>query len=310
MLPVLFSFGPVAISSFGFFLSVGFLYGTFLVWRLSRGWDLNEERILDLLLLTFLSGLIGARIYFVLLHSDFFASDLSRIFSITKYPGLSFWGAILGGWLAITSLATKFKLDVYRSLDLAAIGFLAGLIWADLGCLLGGCSVGVQSNLFWAVDQVGVIGKRFPVQLLEAIILMVILKHIWSKAVHFHTPGKIASLALIYLGVSKFLTDFLRSDRGEGQIFCLILIILGMMIFYKVDKKNFQVDLNHLLAYNQRVIIDSRFRNYLLQKFFHYCYNQSNSFFKNKKIELAWRFKNLGKFLKKINVRPTPKDTR
>ena len=47
MLPVLFSIGKISVSSFGIFLALGILLGIFLVWRLSRAWDLDEEKILD-----------------------------------------------------------------------------------------------------------------------------------------------------------------------------------------------------------------------------------------------------------------------
>ncbi len=83
MLPVLFSTGGLSISSFGFFLSLGFIYGVFLIWRLSRAWDINEEKVLDLVLLIFLGGFLGARLYFILEHSEFFLNDLTRVILIT-----------------------------------------------------------------------------------------------------------------------------------------------------------------------------------------------------------------------------------
>ena len=66
MFPVLLSFGNISISSLGVFLAAGFLFAIFLIWRLSRAWDLDEEKVLDLTLLTFLGGLISSRIYFIL----------------------------------------------------------------------------------------------------------------------------------------------------------------------------------------------------------------------------------------------------
>ena len=139
MLPVLFTVGPISVSSFGFFLSIGFLFATFLVWRLARAWQFDEEKTLDLILLAFFGGVIGARILFFILNFTFFSDDLTKVVLITKYPGLNFWGGFLGGLLTLSFFANRFKLNFYQVADLAAVGFLAGLVLGDVGCFFGGC---------------------------------------------------------------------------------------------------------------------------------------------------------------------------
>jgi phosphatidylglycerol---prolipoprotein diacylglyceryl transferase len=126
MLPVLLALGPITVSSFGFFLALAFLWGTFLVWRLARAWDLDGEKTLDLVLLTFFGGVVGARLFFISLNFDFFSEDFFRIILITKYPGLSFWGGLLGGWLTLAFMAKRLKQDLWQVADLASVGLLAG----------------------------------------------------------------------------------------------------------------------------------------------------------------------------------------
>src|SRR3990167_9200013 len=155
MFPVLFSIGSFAVSSFGFFLALAFLVGLFLVWRQARAWDFDEEKIIDLTLLTSLGALIGSRIYFVLINFNFFTADFYRVILITKYPGFSFWGAFLGGWLTLYFFSRRFKMDFWQVADIAAIGFLGAQIFGNLGCLLGGCGVGIPSE-FLGVKMVGV----------------------------------------------------------------------------------------------------------------------------------------------------------
>lgn len=298
MLPVLFSIGNVAVSSFGVFLALAFLFGVFLIWRLSRAWDLSEEKILDLTLLSFVGGLLGARIFFVAEHWQAFLS-LEKILLINKYPGLSFWGGFLGGWLALYFFSRRFKMDFAAVADIGMVGFLGGLILGNLGCFLGGCGVGIQSNLFFAVLMVGVIGKRFPVQALEAIILSLVLVRIWAKATHFHPRGLIVSQCLIYIGAVKLLTEFLK-DKTSGFLFPLTLIVLGIHIFYRIysGKRTLLADIKSFLKFILSLFNDAKARNLAVQQIKKSWYNQ--------KISISWKMRNFNKFLRRKRVKIAP----
>lgn len=302
MFPVLITVGDVAVSSFGFFLALAFLFGTFLVWRLARAWDMDEERILDLTLLTFLGGLIGARAYFILEHFEFFGFNLLKMLQIIQYPGFSFWGGFLGGWLTLFFLTRRQRLDFWQVADLASIGFLGGLVLGNIGCLLGGCNLGVNSNLFFAVSVVGVIGKRFPVAGVEALLLAFVLWRLWAKATHFHLSGQIASLVLIYIGLVKFITEFFRAGQGGGYLFAFTLIVLGIASYYRISKKSFMGDLKDWLKFAVKIITDNQTRKIVLMELRKNWYNF--------KVKMSWRFRQLSKLLRRLNVKPTPKDIR
>lgn len=302
MFPVLFTFGKFAVSSFGVFLAVGFLFAVFLIWRLARAWDLDEERILDLTLLTFLGGLIGARLYFVLEHLQFFLESPSRIIIFTKFPGFSFWGAFLGGWLTLFFFTRRFKLDFWQLADIGTVGFLGGLIVSDLGCLLGSCNVGIASKLFFAVSMQGVLGKRLPSSGIEALLVMIVLLNIWAKATHFHLRGKIVSLSLFYIGIIKFLMEPLRENHSDGYFFSSILIILGLTIFYKITKRNPISDIKDFAKFLVSVFKSSETRKLMIQGFSKYWYNQRTS--------IVWKFRSLKKILKRFNVKFSYKNSR
>lgn len=307
MFPVLFSIGNLTVSSFGFFLAAAFLLGVFLVWRLARAWDLDEEKVLDLMLLTLLGGLIGARVYFVTTHLDFFAADFWRIFFIPKYPGFSFWGGFLGGWLSLFLFARRFKMGFWHIADMAAIGFLGGLVLSDLGCFFGGCLAGNPSNLFFAVSMVGLVGKRFPVQVLESLLLLVVLLKLWSQATHFHPRGKIVSTALIYIGIIKLLAGFFRPPDASDLIFPITLIVLGTAIFYQTvnngdskKKRTLLSDLKAVLFFTAGLFTRKENRNLLLLTLGKSWYNQT--------ADLKWKLANLRKLLRRFRVKPTRKN--
>lgn len=294
MLPVLISIGPISISSFGFFLSLGFLFGTFLVWRLARAWDISEEKILDLILLSFFGGLIGSRIFFVALNFELFAEDLYKAILITKYPGLSFWGGLLGGWLTLFYFCKRMKLDFWQVTDIASIGLLGGLIFGNIGCFLGGCSVGIPSDFFLATSVVGVVGKRFPAASLEALLIAFLLIKIWPAALRFHFHGKIVALSAASLGLIKFLMEFLKSGHQGGYFLSLVLFLLGLIIFYKLSSRSFIKDLNSLRYQSTRKSIIVAF----LKEWYNF------------KIGLSWKISHwkISKILRRLRVKLTPKD--
>ncbi|TSC86865.1 MAG: Uncharacterized protein G01um10147_740 [Microgenomates group bacterium Gr01-1014_7] len=288
MFPVLFSLGNLSVSSFGVFLALGFLLGIFLIWRLARAWDLDEEKVLDLTLLTLIGGLIGARIYFVLENFQFFSQHLFGILVIYKYPGFSFWGGIIGGVLTLYFLVRKKKDNFLQALDIASVGVVGALVLSDLGCFLGGCGVGAPNNLFFSVNMVGVLGKRFPVQVLEALLFLFALSRLWSSATHFHQRGKILSLSLIYFGAVKLLTSPLRA-QNEFLLF-FVFLFCGVYIFYKVTKRKLISDLKNLP------------KEVTMERLKKYWYNQ--------KTALVWNLRNLKKILRRFNVRLSWKKSR
>ena len=291
MFPVLFTVAGISISSLGVFLAAGFLLSIFLIWRLARAWDLDEEKVLDLTLLTFIGGLFLSRLYFILDSLQIFGFSALKWVHIFKYPGFSFWGGVLGGWLSLYIFARRLKLDFWQVADIASVGFLGGLILSDLGCFFGGCSVGLRSNLFFAVPMVGVIGKRLPVQAIEALFLSLILVRIWSKATHFHIRGKIVSLTLIFLGLTKLILEPLKEIHGPGYYFDTLLIVLGVTIFYRVTKRNIFKDLQNAPKFARA----------------YFSLQNLNKTWYNQKAYFSWKLRSIKKLLllllRRLNVK-------
>lgn len=294
MFPVLFSIGKLSVSSFGVFLALGFLFGIFLVWRLCRGWDLDEEKILDLTLLTFIGGIVGSRAYFAVENWQSFVASPLDLILINKVPGFSFWGGILAGWLTLFFLTKRWRMDFLLLADIAVVGLMGGLVLADVGCFLGGCNVGIPSKAFFAVTMVGFLGKRWPVQAAEALFLTVSLIRIWSQAMRFHARGKIVSLGLIYTGIILLILEPFKQNQSRG-ILPVTLILLGLVIFYKVTKQNPRTHLRHLVVFLIKFISDPETRRGVMQALTKSWYNQ--------KTVIAWKLRNLKKLLRRSNVK-------
>lgn len=308
MLPVLVTIAGVPISSFGLMMAVAFLVSLVAIWRIARSYDFNEEKILDLSLLTFFGALIGARVYFVLLNTVIF-DDWTKILLINRYPGLSFWGGLLGGMLTLWFFCQRLRISFWQMADFAAVATLIGLVFGSVGCFLGGCEYGIPSNWSLATPVVGLVGKRFPVAIFEAILLLIAFFWLWKSVIRFHFAGKIAALFLIVLGVIKFFLEFYRGDSTQvlgwismGHLFSLLSITLGTIVFYSQSKRSWKAD----LIYLARLPVNPTEQKVLLLTFKKGWYNQRVSW----ALKLSQSFRSLKKvpsFLKrKLHVKSTP----
>lgn len=110
MYPILFSIGKVHIYNHGLFMVIGATLGGLLVWRMAKIKAYNTSFLFDILVYGFIGGLIGARVLYVILYFNQFASTKEMFF--VWYGGLVSYGGMLGG-LLIAYLILKKKQRKY-----------------------------------------------------------------------------------------------------------------------------------------------------------------------------------------------------
>ncbi len=221
--------------------------------------------------MTFFGGLIGSRIFFVTGNPGNFDS-LLKILLVNRYPGLDFWGGIIGGLLTLAAFSRRFKISFFVLADFIIIGIFAGLVLGSIGCLLGSCQSGFVSSGPFAVTQIGLVGQRFPVQAVDALFFLLGFCYLWRMGIKFHFSGKVTALGLILLGLIKFITEFWRGEVTRvnfgltgSQIWAVAIFILGVYVYYRQSKRSVLGDV--------RYVFTPRFRNNTLPKFLKSCYN-------------------------------------
>lgn len=265
---------------------------------------------MDLNILVFLLGFLFARISFAIANWPLLG-ELSKVVMLNRYPGLSFWGGFFVGFLALWVLVKRSKFKFWQIADFAAVGFLIGSVFGDVGCFLGGCGYGTVSNSVIAAPVVGLLGKRFPISLFESLAFFISFVYLWGQVVRFHFAGKIASIFLIIFGMIKFVTEFYRGDSrpiisglwfSYGHLYSLITLIGGISLFYILSKRSFKADLI-ILPY---FLFTPKGWGLLLSSFQKTCYNNLLNF----RIKTKKKFNNLGfvsrKLRRRLNVKPTP----
>ena len=152
MYPDIISLGPLTLHTYGLCMGLGFL-GALLLWRwLLKGssWDTNTQS--SLLFRIIVSGLLGARLAYVVEHINEYSSPLEW-FRIDQ-GGLMFYGGFLGAGIGIVLFCRAYKKPLLRTLDIVVTALPLGHAFGRLGCFLNGCCHGILSE--------GPLGVRFP----------------------------------------------------------------------------------------------------------------------------------------------------
>lgn len=146
MRPILFEVPIVNIPIYGYgaMLFVAFVLCTWLAMRLARREGVPPALFQDLAVWIFVSGLIGARITYLLQYPHrFFA--FWQFFALWD-GGLVFYGsaigAVIGYFLVYFAYFRKYGVSTWKIADIIAPCVALGLALGRVGCLLNGCCYG------------------------------------------------------------------------------------------------------------------------------------------------------------------------
>ncbi|HOD67007.1 MAG TPA: prolipoprotein diacylglyceryl transferase [candidate division Zixibacteria bacterium] len=244
MHPELFHVGPVHIRSYGLMLAISFLLGVLYIWRVARRDGKPFEPLLTVAYLMTIGGIIGARLFYVLVHLDEFSGNWTRTFnpfSSSEFgiAGLNLYGGVLAAIVASFVYLRAKKLSVLDTFDYFAPTLGLGLLFTRVGCFLNGCCFGTPTELPWGIS--------FPEGSLPY--------YIFSDA-HLHPAQLYSSL---YGGLLLIALHYvLRHRRFVGQAVALLFMIEAGFR-YAIEYVRYYEDEMHLTVgsmhptYNQLV---------------------------------------------------------
>jgi phosphatidylglycerol---prolipoprotein diacylglyceryl transferase len=116
----------------------------------------NPELILSAAVWLVVTGIIGARLFYVVEYwGDRFGrgSAEQTIFEILNFPegGLVIYGGFIGAAIGVLYFTRMHRIPFLAFADLAAPSLMIGLAFGRIGCFLNGCCYGGETNLPWAV---------------------------------------------------------------------------------------------------------------------------------------------------------------
>jgi phosphatidylglycerol:prolipoprotein diacylglycerol transferase len=208
---------------------------------------LTYDEAVDVTIYSIAGGVIGARLFYVALNMGTFLKSPIHILYLRE-GGLSWHGAMIGGFLGLYLMHLLKKIPMGRIADYAAVHGTLALAIGRIGCFLNGCCYGKECSLPWAVDfsEAGIHGHRHPTQIYEALLLVVcfIVFLWWWKKKKF--DGEMTILMFATYGVIRFIVEFFRDNTANqypggfelslAQYFSLVIIVVCSAIL--IIKRN------------------------------------------------------------------------
>jgi phosphatidylglycerol:prolipoprotein diacylglycerol transferase len=243
--------GLFEIRTFGLMVALGVMLGAVIASRLGERWGIPADDTIGLATRLVVAGVIGARITWVLTHTDQVDSPIDAI-AVWK-GGLQFSGGFIAAIVVgFPTFRRWSKLTRWRMLDGLALGLTVGLAIGRIGCYSVGEHLGKDTTSFFlAVRYDGGSTREGPplvgqvihnTALYELVHLLVLAALLWWILRQRPVPGSAIGWFCVWYGIARFSTDFLRGydEKKLGltgaQWMCVALVPIGLWILTVVRR--------------------------------------------------------------------------
>ena len=247
-----FSILGINITYYALCILLGVIVAYFIITKLSKKHNINSRYMDDIIFYGLLSGIIGARLYYVLFNLDYYLKDINEIVMIW-HGGLAIHGGILFGALFVYLYSRKNKLNFIELTDIILPGVIIAQgigRWGNFfnqeayGMMV---SKGLLEKLLipkFIIEGMHINGNyylpTFYIESIFCIIGFILIMIISKKTKRIGIP---TSFYLIWYGILRFIIEIFRTDSlmlFNIKIACLISIIsiiLGVILLFRKEKE-------------------------------------------------------------------------
>ncbi len=253
MFPILFHLGPLTIRTYGAMVALAFVASLYLAKASARYRKIGESFLLDLVAILVVSGLLGARLFYILINLAYFREHPAESFKVWE-GGLVFYGGFLLATV-VGIIFTRYRgYAVSDVADVIAPALALGQGIGRWGCLFAGCCYGKPTVLPWGVrfkdpSSLAPLGIELqPVQIYESAGCLLLAIFLWRMLVsRKETRGDIFWLYVLLYGALRFLIELFRGDeRGAAlgglspsQLIALgAVLVAGSIFLVRVASRN------------------------------------------------------------------------
>ncbi len=235
---------------YGIIIATGFLLAVVYGAKNAKRFNINFDKLLDVVLVTAPASILCARTYYVIFDGERISgiSDFFGFGSNSGFSGLAIYGGVIGAALCGTLMCKLKKIKVLDALDLAAIGFLIGQGIGRWGNFMNQEAYGsFTGSAFWGMESERTIlemgkGLVHPCFLYESVWCIAgffILNWLSQKRTF---SGEISLYYCAWYGFGRAIIETLRTDSlmiGPIRVSCLLsaLLCIGSIITLVIIKK-------------------------------------------------------------------------
>jgi phosphatidylglycerol---prolipoprotein diacylglyceryl transferase len=240
--------GPLAIRWYGLLIATGVLLGTTLAHReaIRRGQD--PDVLLNGIVFTVLTSLVGARLYYVLFNWDYYSAHPSKIVAVWE-GGLAIHGGLIAGVITTALYCRYAHLSLPVMTDIMSPCVAIGQAIGRWGNFFNQEAFGTPTGLPWKLyidpahrpPQYAGFEYFHPTFLYESLWNFLVFLLLWF-GLRKRLEPRSGALTLCYLGlysVGRFFVEGLRTDSlmlgslRAAQVVSLLLVLgsgIGLLL--------------------------------------------------------------------------------
>ena len=255
------------IAYYGITIAIAMIVGISIALHEAKRTGQNQDTYLDLLMLTMLTSVVGARIYYVIFSWSNYKDNLGEILNI-RNGGLAIYGGIIAGVITVFVYSKITKMKLIQIADTVCMGLAAGQIIGRWGNFFNREAFGEYTNNLLAMqlpvsavrkneitsamwNHVVTIGgveyiQVHPTFLYEGLWnLMVLLFLFWFRK-RKKFEGELFFCYLAGYGAGRFWIESLRTDQlllpgihvPVSQMLSAVLVIVSLSVIICKRRKN------------------------------------------------------------------------
>jgi len=256
--PIAFSLGSIGVHWYGMMYVLALLSALFVAKYFAKKDKLGiDGKDLDNYFVWVEIGVIlGARLGYILFydpHTGYYLTHPWQIFNpfmdgkFVGISGMSYHGAIIGFLLGTWLFGKKYRVNIWKLLDLVALSVPLGYIFGRIGNFLNKGLVGRVTDVPWGIYVDGTL--RHPSQLYEAFLegfVIFIILYIYRKKKKF--DGELIALYGVLYSLARFIAEFYRKPDFQlgfvldgwmtmGQILSIVMALISISLYIFLFKK-------------------------------------------------------------------------
>lgn len=221
MHPILLQVGPMTIRYYGLMYVIAISLGFFLLSKEVRRkqLELTTDHLLDLLLWTVPMAIIGARLYYVIFHWDYYGARPLDIFKLWQ-GGLAIHGGVLAGIVVVYLFSRFRKVSFWDLTDAFVPSLILGQAIGRIGNFTNGDAFGLPTTLPWGIrfPASSPAGMTYPGQathpsmIYEMILNLAIFVFLWGIRKRGYRAGFSTAMYFILYAIARSIVSFTRAD--------------------------------------------------------------------------------------------------